>query len=185
MATNKWLNTRVIAEISIMLALAVVFQLVAMVLPRQPQGGSISITMLPLIILAYRHGLKVGILSGMVYGILDAMITGFAFVGIHWGVLFFDYLLAFGSIGFSALVFKLNKRSLKIFVLGTILGTTLRYFFHFLSGVILFSEYAPEGQPVVIYSLIYNGWYMVPSIVLTIVIGAALYVRLKETLLNA
>jgi len=168
-----------------MLALAVVFQLVAMVLPRQPQGGSISITMLPLIILAYRHGLKVGILSGMVYGILDAMITGFAFVGIHWGVLFFDYLLAFGSIGFSALVFKLNKRSLKIFVLGTILGTTLRYFFHFLSGVILFSEYAPEGQPVVIYSLIYNGWYMVPSIVLTIVIGAALYVRLKETLLNA
>lgn len=168
-----------------MLALAVVFQLVAMVLPRQPQGGSISITMLPLVILAYRHGLKVGILSGVIYGLLDAMITGFSFVGIHWGVLFLDYILAFGSIGLGALVFKIDKRSLKIFILGTILGTTLRFFFHFLSGVILFGEYAPEGQPVVIYSLIYNGWYMVPSILFTVIIGAALYVRLKETMLNA
>jgi len=168
-----------------MLALAVVFQLVAMVLPRQPQGGSISITMLPIIILTYRHGLKVGIVSGMLYGILDAMITGFSFVGIHWGVLLLDYLLAFGSIGLSAIVFKINKKSLKIFILGTILGTTLRFFFHFLSGVILFGEYAPEGQPVVIYSLVYNGWYMIPSIILTVIIGAALYVRLKETMLNA
>jgi len=168
-----------------MLALAVVFQLIAMVIPRQPQGGSISITMLPLIILAYRHGLKVGILSGMIYGILDAMITGFSFVGVHWGVLPLDYLLAFGSIGLGALIFKIDKRSLKLFILGTILGTTMRFFFHFLSGIILWGEYAPEDQPVVLYSLLYNGSYMVPSIILTTIIGAALYVRLKETMLNA
>ncbi len=167
-----------------MLALAVVFQLIAMVIPRQPQGGSISITMLPLIILAYRHGLKVGILSGMIYGILDAMITGFSFVGVHWGVLPLDYLLAFGSIGLGALIFKIDKRSLKLFILGTILGTTMRFFFHFLSGIILWGEYAPEDQPVVLYSLLYNGSYMVPSIILTTIIGAALYVRLKETIIE-
>ena len=45
-----------------------------------------------------------------------------------------------------------------------------RFVPHFVSGVIFFGQNAPKGQPVVIYSLIYNATYMVPA---TIVCAAA------------
>ncbi len=170
------------AEVSIMLALAAVLEIIAMFLPRQPQGGSVGLSMLPILLIAYRHGFKTGVLAGIVFAILNMIISGFTFVGIHWGVVFLDYLLAFGVLGTAALIFRIDRDSIKYFTLGMFVAMMGRFFFHFLSGVILFGEYAPEGQPVPIYSLIYNGTYMVPSIIITLLVGAALFVRLKEQL---
>ncbi|MFP4077959.1 MAG: energy-coupled thiamine transporter ThiT [Candidatus Izemoplasmataceae bacterium] len=182
MSDNNRLNTKTLSEVSILLALAAVLELIAMLFPRQPQGGSISLSMLPVLLIAYRHGLKVGIFSGVAYAILDMIISGFSFVGLHWGVVPLDYLLAYGVLGTSALIFRINRDSVAIFALGMFAAMMGRFFFHFLSGAILFGEYAPEGQPVPIYSILYNGAYMVPSIVLTLLIGVPIFIRLKEQL---
>jgi thiamine transporter len=43
---------------------------------------------------------------------------------------------------------------------------------HVISGVVFFADYAPEGTPVLLYSLLYNGSYLLPEAVL---VGAILY----------
>ncbi len=175
---RKWLQTNQITEIAILLAMAVVIELAFMVLPRQPQGGSVSLTMLPLLIIAYRHGLKIGVLSGVIYGFLDLMLSGFTLY--HWGSLFLDYLFAFGVLGLASLLFYLKKDSRKMFVLGIIFGGFLRFFMHFLSGAILFGEFAPEGTPVLVYSLVYNGTYMAGSILLCVIVGFLIFKRIQS-----
>ncbi len=183
--SQKALTTNQMAEISLLIAIAVVIELITMSLPlpRMPQGGSIDFTMLPLIIIAYRHGFKIGIIGGMIYSLLDLIVGGLGLY--HWGSLFLDYLFAFGAMGLAALVFKINKENIIVFILGILLAGLVRFFFHFLSGVILFGEFAPDDQPVVEYSLFYNAGYMLPSIAITMLLGALVFLRLKQTLNTA
>ncbi len=180
--TQKNLSTNQIAEISLLIAIAVVIELITMALPipRMPQGGSITFTMLPLVIIAYRHGLKIGIIGGMVYGLLDMLIGGLGLF--HWGSLFFDYLFAFGAMGLAALAFRVNKDSGLMFLLGIFIAGLFRFVSHFLSGVLFFGEFAPEGTPVAWYSFTYNAWYMFPSIAITMIVGVLVFVRMQDLL---
>ena len=62
------------------------------------------------------------------------------------------------------------------------MGTVLRCAAHVISGVVFFAEYAPEGTPVLLYSLLYNGSYLLPEAVL---VGAILYLlRLRRVSLS-
>ena len=56
-------------------------------------------------------------------------------------------------------------------MLAVLLGSGLKFLAHVISGAVFFGNYAPKGTPVWIYSLVYNGTYMLPSfIVCTIVL---------------
>ena len=55
-------------------------------------------------------------------------------------------------------------------IVGTFLGSALRYLAHVYSGIVFFGEFAPEGQPVAVYSLVYNGTYMLPSFIVSAII---------------
>lgn len=169
-------------EVSLLIAIAVVVELITMALPipRMPQGGSITLTMLPLVIIAYRHGLKIGIIGGMVYGLLDLLIGGLGLF--HWGSLFFDYLIAFGAMGLAALAFRIDKNSALMFLLGILIAGLVRFVSHYLSGVIFFGEFAPEGTPIAWYAFTYNAWYMFPSIAITMIIGILVFIRMRHIL---
>lgn len=180
---SKTLSTREITEIAILLAFATVLELASTFLPRQPQGGSISISLIPIIVLTYRHGLKTGILSGVIFGLINWMIAGFV-VYVHWFEGILDYLVAYGVAGFAALVFRMNKESIIYFTVGAVLAGVLRYFIHFLSGILIFDVFTPDGQTVWWYSLTYNGAYMLPTIGLVGVLSFALFKPLKETFLQ-
>lgn len=183
---NRTLSTRQMTEIAALLAIAVVFELVAMFLPKMPQGGSFSLSMLPIFILALRQGPKVGILAGVIYGLLDLMLNGFVLW--HPMSFFLDYVLAFGLIGVSGFIFKINKNSLTLFITGIILGSALRFFSHWLAGVLLFSQYLIEDYPdlpIGLGSVIYNATYMLPSMIVTLVVGTILYLTLKTQLLES
>lgn len=109
-----------------------------------PQGGSITPgSMIPLMLFAYIYGPAEGILAGMVYGILQLIQDPFI---VHWVQVLLDYPLAFGALGLAG-YFKSN------FSIGVIAGGFGRIFFHFLSGVFFFANYAPEGMNPIIYSL--------------------------------
>jgi len=173
------LTSRQISETGLLIAIAVIIELVFRVLPRQPQGGSIDVTMLPLFIIAYRFGLKNGIIAGIVFGIINFLMSGLV---LHWGSIFFDYILAFGVLGLAALFFKMNKDSVVLFGTGIVVAGILRFLLHYLSGIIFFGQYAPEGTPVALYSFTYNITYMGPSILLTLIVGVLVFIRIREQL---
>ena len=79
-----------------------------------------------------------------------------------------DYLLAFALLGLADLFAKLfGSHRLIGYGVGAVAVCLLRFLCSFLSGILIWGGYAPEGTPVWIYSLGYNGSYMIPEIIIT------------------
>ncbi len=166
-----------IAESAIMLALATALSLIAFA--PWPAGGSVTVfSMLPILIIAYRYGMKWGFLVGSVYGLIQMMLgmSALSYATNAWAaicIILFDYAVAFGVLGFGGLFRKLNNQAIG-FSLGVIVACVLRFLCHFLTGITVWADYADGIWPVVIYSLTYNGSYMLPELVITTVVGALL-----------
>lgn len=175
---KPYLSTQKIAFIGIMLALAAALEVVFMFLPSLPQGGRISLALIPIFILAYKEGPIVGLLGGFIFGLINLMLSGFQLYGV-WQSLFLDYLLAFGLTGLAGFVFKINQDSRAIFVSGILVGSFFRFLMHYFSGVFLFGTFAPEGTPAALYSLTYNASYMLPSALLMALVGFVMFKRIK------
>ncbi len=127
-----------------------------------PQGGSVTpASMLPILAYAWAFGLVPGIAAGFVYGGLQLMQGMWI---LHPVQVLLDYLLPFAFLGFAAL----SKKNLQI---GIILACVARFLSHYVSGLIFWRMYAPEGQPVWIYSLLYNGSYMLAETIICVAIS--------------
>jgi thiamine transporter len=176
---HKRSNTLFIAEVAVFSALAYLLDFAAGLLSLKiwPQGGSVSIAMVPIFLMAFRWGIKGGLLTGFLLGLLQ-FILGFSQIyTLLQGII--DYFVAFSVVGLAGLFAKLVMDSLKkqekgkwitYVLMGAFLGSALRYLCHVLSGIVFFGEYAPKGQPVAIYSILYNGTYMLPSFIVSAVI---------------
>ncbi|MBT9155524.1 MAG: Thiamine transporter ThiT [Firmicutes bacterium] len=75
-----------------------------------------------------------------------------------------DYPLAFASIGLAGF-FKDKPLA------GITVGGLSRLLCHFLSGVIFFAAYAPAGQSIYAYSLVYNITYMGPELIIALMVA--------------
>ena len=169
--TKKRPNLRAMIECAIMVALATVLSMIK--LYEAPLGGSVTLlSMLPICVLSIRLGLHWGLAGGFLY----AMIQLFLDLGkvISWGLtpaaligcLFFDYIAAFTVIGLAGL-FRTRGR------IGMIVGIALalfgRFCSHLVSGTLIFDVWMPDGwgSPFV-YSVAYNGAYMLPELIFTV-----------------
>ena len=130
-----------------------------------PMGGSITLfSMMFISLIGYWYGLKVGIVTGIAYGILQLIIDPYV---ISIPQMLIDYPLAFGALGLSGF-FTNSKHGL---VKGYIVSVLGRYFFAFLSGVIFFASYAEgSGMSGPVYSLAYNGGYLLAEAIITIIL---------------
>ncbi|MCD7035864.1 energy-coupled thiamine transporter ThiT [Metabacillus sp. GX 13764] len=166
------MNQRLIfmVETAIFSAIALLLDYFSNILPRLPQGGSLSLAMVPIFLMAFRWGWKGGVLTGFLTGTLQ-IVLGMASI-VHWVQFLLDYSLAYALLGISGLFSSWvissadsrRKRAvvLSVFTAG-LAGSALRYLAHVISGIVFFASYAPKGTPVVPYSLIYNSTYMIPS----------------------
>lgn len=145
------------------------------------QGGSISLVMVPIILIAIRWGFAGGLSTGLIIGFLQVL-AGRAYI-LYPSQGFLDYFVAFTVVGLAAIVrYKVlqgkneqNKSKIVTYiVLGAVIGGLLRFITHVVAGVIFFSE-AAEGQNVWIYSIVYNGGYMIPSIILTAIVCGIIF----------
>jgi thiamine transporter len=168
---NAFRDPRVLTEAALAVALAFVLGLIKVW--KMPLGGSISLEMVPLILLALRQGPWVGILAGAAYGLLNLAIEPFVF---HPVQVFLDYPLAFGVLGLAGL-FEPTVRGA---ILGTIVAVLARFLCHFASGVVFFASYAPEGWNLYLYSAAYNAAYLVPSLIIALVAVVALLRALER-----
>lgn len=164
-------------EMAMMAALALVFSMIKLF--EMPQGGSVSLVMVPIALIAVRRGLWAGIVTGLAVGVLQLF---FGSTVVHPVQLLLDYPLAFGALGLSGLVRLRGMGSQRKRVLmlwgGLLAGVLGRFVCHFVSGIIWFGDYAPEGTPVAVYSFVYNITYLLPEmiiagIVLTVVLTSA------------
>lgn len=184
-------KTLFITEVAVFSALAYLLDFYANILSLKiwPQGGSVSIAMVPVFLIAYRWGIKGGMLTGFILGLLQ-FILGFSQIyTIVQGII--DYFIAFTVLGFAGIfagkmkdALNEGKRSwVTDVVLGAFLGSLLRYICHVISGIAFFGEYAPKGQPVLIYSLLYNGTYMLPSFILSAILVVLVIAALPKKLM--
>lgn len=166
-------RTRVVVEIALSVGLAAVLSVWKITLPWNIAGGSISLVMLPIFVLAIRRGLWPGILAGAVFGAIDYMIEPWF---VHPIQVLLDYGVAYAGCGLAGLgstrVLTLLRRGERTAALSTaaglvLLGGTARFVASVISGVVFFASYAPEGQPVLAYSLGYNASYLLPSLLVT------------------
>jgi thiamine transporter len=161
MSVNAFRDVRVLTEAALAIALAFVLGLIKVF--QMPMGGSISLAMIPLILLALRQGPLVGIVAGAAYGLLDLAIEPFI---VHPVQVLLDYPLAFGALGLAGF-FQPTVRGA---ILGTVVAVLARFICHFISGVVYFASYAPEGWNVYIYSAVYNAAYLIPSLIVAVVV---------------
>jgi thiamine transporter len=161
-------HVRVMAEVALAAALAVVLSFLK--LYTLPQGGSLSLEMIPVFYIAVRRGGALGCVTGLLMG-LGQLLYG-AYI-VHPAQLILDYPLAFTVLGVAGFMRKTP-------LVGVVVGSTLRFLCHFASGVIFFAQYAPEGMNVLAYSAIYNASYMLPETAVTLVVIALILAREKR-----
>jgi len=165
-------SPRSIAEIGVAIGLAAVLHLVR--LWEMPQGGSITLgTMVPLLILALRRGPAVGALAGALYGLFEGWILSGGRFFYHPAQVILDYPLAYGVLGVAGFFPRYPA-------FGVVMAAAARYLAHVLSGVVFFASYAPQGQPVWLYSLGYNITYLGPEFALAIVLTLLVWERLTR-----
>ncbi len=187
------LTTRTIAEIGIFSAIALALDFLASGIWKFAfvNGGSISIAMIPILVLAFRRGFLPGLISGIIVSVLQMLGGIYVIAGQWWGVMFqvlLDYILAYPFVaigGIFAFWFKKADKKTKItyIVLACVVGGMLKYLVHFLSGVIFWSSSIAwngfEGMPI-LYSLAYNGAYCIPNIIISAIVMVIMFIKAPQ-----
>ena len=181
MQNRSHLRTRALTEGALFVALAFVLSFVK--LYQLPNGGSLTPAMFPILFYSLRFGVGRGLTAGFVFGLLQLLFDGAYAWG--WQSMILDYLLAFAPLGLAGLF---RGKAWGIFP-GTILGCLGRYLVHHISGITIYRIIEPTAVPGLgtydnphLYSLVYNGSYMIPNMLLALILAAVLYVPLKSYL---
>lgn len=168
--SRSYSKTRILVECALMIAIGTVLS--NLKLFTMPNGGSVTVlSMLPFVLVSFRHGVKWGVFTGFVNGCLQ-MLLGF------WapptpglvplvGEVLLDYLVAFMALGTAELFARPFRNRTAGVAVGTFAAGFLRFVCSFLSGVLIWGNLS-EGLGAWTYSLIYNGSYMLPETLLTL-----------------
>ena len=162
-------NTKIkmLTESAVMLALA--FALSSAKLFEMPLGGSVTVaSMLPIMVISYKWGCKAGLATSFLYSItqaLQALAQGNVFPYCESGdaliiCVIFDYIFPFTILGLAGmLVGKINNKNAEK-ILGASIVVFLRFCSHFLTGVYIWGQWAPDGMGKYLYSFLYNGGFL-------------------------
>ncbi|HJB25139.1 MAG TPA: energy-coupled thiamine transporter ThiT [Firmicutes bacterium] len=161
----KQTKTRTLVECGLMVALAMVLSFIPIF--EMPMGGSITLCS--------------GVIQ-LLLGIKNVMVCKTIWAAI--GCILLDYLIAFTVIGLSCVFSHGWKHRLLGIGVGTAIAGLIRYLCSFLSGILLWGQYAPEDMPVWLYSLTYNGSYMIPEIILTVIVVVLIMKKFPRGSLN-
>jgi len=168
-----------LTESAVMISLATVLSLFKLV--DMPYGGSVTpASMLPIIVIAYRHGVPTGLGSGIVFALIQQLlglnnlsyVTGWQSVV---AVILLDYALAFTVLGFGGIFKKRlalgkfqdsTRQSLELGI-GAIFVSVLRYVLHTVAGATVWAGLSIPSEAALVYSLGYNATYMIPETIVT------------------
>ena len=162
-------SVRMLTEGAVLIALSLI--LGQLRLYELPQGGSVSLEMLPMFLFITRWGLRNGLVGCFAFGLLQIFVEGAVSWG--WVSMILDFIVAFGVMGLGGLFRG------RIYP-ASITAALARFIVHFISGVTVYRILAPTelfnttfSNPYV-YSLAYNGSYMAIDLALCLIVIAAM-----------
>jgi len=172
MKSETRFDPRILAEVVSFVALATV--LFNIKLYQFPNGGEITLgCMVPIFVLSLRRGALIGTYAGVVFGFVVMVFEPFLVSPVQ---VLLDYPIAFGALGLAGLFRKWRTIGP---IIGVAVGIFGRFIAHFLSGVFFWSMNAGSLNPV-IYSIIYNGAYLLPELGISLAIIAALLLSARS-----
>ena len=180
-------NIRRLVECAILVAVGTVLSLFEFKGAWALGGGITFCSMLPLVMIAHRHGTKWGVGSALLYSLIQPLLgmsnvqyAPDALTAV--GIILLDYVVAYTVIGFSACFNGVIKNRCVSIVVGIVFTFALRLLCHFLSGVLIWEVLWPNslGWAPAVWSIAYNGSYMVPEMVITSIVAALSYKPLKR-----
>lgn len=178
---QQYPTIHIVVECALMVALGTVLAMIKF--SSLPQGGSVTAaSMVPFLIVSYRHGVKWGLLSGFVNALLQ-MLLGGIYPPVAPGVtgyvaeILLDYLLAYMVVGLAHVFYKPFKNLNKMLGIGVsaFICCLLRFICAFVSGFLVWADLASDGIGAVTYSLSYNAGYMIPETIITVAVACLLY----------
>ncbi|MBQ8909437.1 MAG: energy-coupled thiamine transporter ThiT [Oscillospiraceae bacterium] len=200
-------KTKRITESAMLLAMAIVLELISKTfIPEQTFGGQITIvSMLPVLLISYRHGMKWGFVASFTYALLEmalgaktvssAFLPGFfgddAMIVNAIAMCLLDYIVAYTVLALAGIFRNRIQKPGVSLMAGSLVALGARYLTHILSGYILFASWAEyyftqDGFPAWgaklveslspvglgwVYSIVYNGMYMIPEMVFTAIVA--------------
>lgn len=178
-----------LAECAVMVALA--FALSYARLFKMPLGGSVTIaSMLPIMLISVKYGNLIGLGTAFVYSgtqALQALLEGDVFPYCETATtlvicVLFDYVVPFTVLGLAGTLRNVKifgKRELGIYA-GMLGVVVIRFLSHFITGVAIWGQWAPEGMGKYLYSFLYNGSFL--SVDFIICLAAAILMLRKAEL---
>ncbi len=179
MKQNTRKNVRWLVESALMIALATVLNEFTEIIPMPFGGGMTICSMLPIVLISFRWGWQRGLITGVAFSLLQCII------GLHnvqyatsavmaAGIVLLDYIVPYSVIGLAG-IFK-GKRLEVSYVTGILVTFSLRLLCHFITGWWIWDALWPNewGLAAPVYSIAYNGSYMLGEMVLTSVVAVLL-----------
>lgn len=177
----------ILVEGAIMVALATVLSFIRVY--KLAWGGSITLlSMLPIVLFSIKRGLKYGFSVAFVFSLVQ-LLQGITDGLFGWGLssqmliacILFDYILAFSVLGIAGIF---RKKGLFGWIVGIIIALSLRFLCHFTTGVVIWKSVGAlwdgfSTDNFWLYSLLYNGSYMLPEIIFTTV-AAVVILKLPQ-----
>lgn len=186
MKENKRNSIQKMTLSSVFIALATGLSMIKVI--NMPLGGSVTLmSMVPIVFISCALGAKWGLGTAFVYSLIQLGL-GIAVDGLFaWGLtpacligtILLDYIVPFTLLGISGIF---AKKGVLYITLGTAFAVILRFLCHFASGYIIFANFEKfvvlgssfVGRPA-LYSLCYNGLYMLPELIITVVATALIF----------
>jgi thiamine transporter len=174
-------KTLMLVEGAVMIALAAVLSLVKVY--KLPWGGSITLlSMVPICLYSIKRGAAAGMAVSFVYSVVQLLLD----LGevLSWGLtagtlvacFALDYILAYSVLGTAGIFRRFGTKG---WIAGCVFALLLRLLMHFLSGVLIWHSVGKvwgfETSNEYLYSLLYNGSYMVPEMIFTTVAVVLLF----------
>ena len=149
-------KTKRLTESAMLLAVAILLELLSKTfIPEQPFGGQLTIvSMLPVVLISYRHGVKWGFVAAFAYALME-MVIGASTISAAFLpssdefmgpsallMVLLDYLLAFTVLGLGGIFRNRIANPSVSLMSGSLVALGARYLCHILSGIILYTSWA-------------------------------------------
>ena len=184
----KKTSTKILVEGALIVALATILSFIRVM--KLPWGGSVTLlSMLPITLFSVRRGLRAGMAASVLFslieffqGITDGLFGWGLTPGMLIACILLDYLLAYSVLGLAGLF---GKKTYSGAMTGITLSVALRFLVHFLSGIIIWKSVGAlwgnfTTDNFYLYSFLYNGAYMLPELIFTL-IGATVLLKAPPT----
>lgn len=173
MQNTTMTKTRRLVECAILVAMATVLSVLK--LAELPYGGSVTMaSLLPLVILAWRHGPLWGFGAGLSFGVIQQLLglknlSYFTTWQSIVAIIFLDYLLAFATPALVGFFRRVGSQQTGM-TCGALAACLLRYVFHVISGATVWAGLSIPDKAALGYSLIYNATYMIPETIVLLLV---------------